>query len=190
MSASETRQTAGLDQLVQGLSDTGITREYSSPSLKRPSPGLAAKLGYDDDSTPLVRQSYGETLAKLGYGDAGPSIENVHSIFAAGLQRRRREALNFSSDTKKCDFDVEPPTKRRRFQRRNSKTPAMLFKSMSFLPQDLFTDKETSSNTISAEQGIPRAPQDDDGDWDDGLEIAEELVKHLQKRRLSDVTAH
>jgi hypothetical protein len=161
-------QQAGLDQLVQGLSDTDITRSSASQSLKRPNP----------------------ILAKLGYGDDGPSAENVHSIFAAGLERRRRAAISFSSDTKDGE-EAEPPTKRRRYQRRNSKTSAMLFSSMNFLSQDLFDDDNATANK-SAEDGkgsVPRAPQDDDADWDGGLEIAEQLVKHLQKRRLSDVSA-
>ena len=173
----QTRATsAGLDQLVKGLSDTDITRvtptSPSISSLKRPLP----------------------PLAKLGYGDSGPSLENVHSIFAAGLERRRRAAINFSSgDVKGCEYEAqEPPNKRRRFQRRNSKTPAMLFKSMNFLPQDLFEEKSSSEDKSKSEEEkrIPRAPQDDDNDWDGGLEIAEQLVKHLQKRRMSDVSAH
>lgn len=161
---------SGVDKLAQDFSGTGITRNLSQ-SLKRPAPGLA----------------------KLGYGDAGPSLENVHSIFAAGLERRRRAAaLNLGYESKGPDDDeAEPTRKKRRFQRRNSKTPAMLFKSMNILSQDLFEDTKPSEpwRTIPETHGRPESKQDDDADWDSGLEIAEEIVKHLQKRRLSDVSA-
>lgn len=76
------------------------------------------------------------------------------------------------------DF-VPPPVKRRRYERRNSKTPAMLMAmSASLVALDFTIDKEESERS----SGIS---DDDDSSWDGGLEIAEELVKHLQKRRTS-----
>ena len=70
----------------------------------------------------------------------------------------------------------------------------MLFKSMNFLPQDLFEEKPALKAELPAAT-IPKPvvkTEDDDEDWDGGLEIAEQLVAHLQKRRLSDasVSAH
>ena len=76
----------------------------------------------------------------------------------------------------------------------------MLFSAMK-MPRDLFdTDdddddgnKETSAKSVAStaqKTGTPVKPEDDDeADWDGGLEIAEQLVKQLQKRRLSDASS-
>jgi hypothetical protein len=158
---------SGLDQLVKDLSDTGITRE-----------------------APMVQFSAKDFLKRSLYSGNNDRMQNVHSIFAAGLERRRRAALlgYDDDDLQQKEAEMgEPAAKRRRFQRRNSKTPAMLFKSMSFLPQDLFNDEKP---TIVEAPVNTQASQADEDDWDGGLEIAEQIVKHLQKRRISDVQSH
>jgi len=168
---------APVDQLVKGLNDTGITRATPAPF----------------NAKDFMKRSL------YGYGNASggvttTSIENVHSIFAAGLERRRRAAmadLGYGNDacTANNDTQGEQPNKRRRFQRRNSKTSAMLFKTLNSLPTDFFAEE---SKKEEAPKPTPVVKTDDEDDWDGGLEIAEQLVKHLQKRRASDasVTAH
>jgi len=72
---------------------------------------------------------------------------------------------------------AEPPAKRRRFQRRNSKTAAMLFSTMSSInPADFLDDERSSSG--KEEESI-------EDSWDAGLEIAEDLVRQLKLRRIS-----
>ena len=159
-------ERAGVDQLVKGLSGTGITL-----------PQLTTK----------------SIMTKSLYGG-----QNVHTIFAAGLERRRRLAaaqlqLGYGVESAGTST-AEPPMKRRRFQRRNSKTPAMLFKSMNFLPKDLFEDKpsKVEDSAPKPQQQQRKTATEDDDDWEGGLEIAEQLVAHLKQRRLSDasVSAH
>lgn len=62
------------------------------------------------------------------------------------------------------------PSKKRRFERRNSKTPAMLM-ATSYLRRH---DADSRPVMDSMEEDVV---------WDGGLEIAEELVRHLQNRR-------
>jgi hypothetical protein len=74
-------------------------------------------------------------------------------------------------------IDDERPAKRRRFERRNSKTPQMLMAmSASLISLEfLSTNDDDDLSKSGSDAG--------DDCWDGGLEIAEELVKHLQKRR-------
>lgn len=190
-------RTGVVDQLVKGMNNTGIHKEAASSS-----------------SSSRSTIDFLKRNSLYGYGSSGGGpvvLDNVHSIFAAGLERRRREAycLGYGVDkttaaTTLSLSSAEPPNKRRRFQRRNSKTPAMLFSAMK-MPQELFdTDDDDNSSSssktpkevyASARAALQKAaPEEGDADWDGGLEIAEQLVKQLQKkRRMSDassVTAH
>jgi hypothetical protein len=166
-------ERAGLNQPVKDLTDTGISRV-----------------------PPLVQFTATDFLKRSLYSKNNDRMQNVHSIFAAGLERRRRAALLGYDDDgqqqQKGSEVEEPPAKRRRFQRRNSKTPAMLFKSMSFLPQDLFNDENSATTEATKNMATEhaKATQEDDDDWDGGLEIAEQIVQHLQKRRASDADSH
>jgi hypothetical protein len=71
---------------------------------------------------------------------------------------------------------AEPPFKRRRFQRRNSKTAAMLFSSMSSIAACDFGDGKEPTVEISRSA---------DDAWDGGIEIAVALVRQLKLRRQS-----
>jgi len=83
------------------------------------------------------------------------------------------------------DDSQEPrPNKRRRFQRRCSKTPAMLMAMSAAVLELDFLDEEEDKKEESTE-----STKDSDDSWDGGLEIAEELVKQLQQRRLSNASA-
>lgn len=116
---------------------------------------------------------------------------SVRSAFLQDCERRRKisgvsfesKGVSFEAEEKKDpeaidygygeDF-VPPPPKKRRMERRNSKTPRMLMAmnaslaSLDFLndTDDLFKT-ETTGNA----------------EFDSGLQIAEDLVKHLQSRR-------
>jgi hypothetical protein len=70
----------------------------------------------------------------------------------------------------------KPPSKRRRYERRNSKTPAMLMAMNAALSLEFMAEHDESERDSSHSS--------DDG-WDGGIEIAEELVKQLQNRRRS-----
>lgn len=100
------------------------------------------------------------------------SLNALISSHSVTLQSARealttKKSVAFESEAVDYGYDVDyapPPVKRRRFERRNSKTPQMLL-AMQALPVDFFTDDV------------------DDDEIDEGLGIAKELVKQLQNRR-------
>jgi hypothetical protein len=83
--------------------------------------------------------------------------------------------------------------KRRKFQRRNSKTPAMLMAMNSPLlfHLDFLEDKkeheQSAASAASATSELPKTfeftASNTFDSWDTGIEIAEDLVMHLQKRK-------
>ena len=110
---------------------------------------------------------------------------SVRSAFLQDCERRRKskgvsfEAVTESKPADEIDYGygedfVPPPPKKRRMERRNSKTPRMLMAmnaslaSLDFLndTDDLFKNDSTGND-----------------EFDGGLQIAEDLVKHLQSRR-------
>eukprot|EP00522_Entomoneis_paludosa_P011989 CAMPEP_0172443754 /NCGR_PEP_ID=MMETSP1065-20121228/3970_1 /TAXON_ID=265537 /ORGANISM="Amphiprora paludosa, Strain CCMP125" /LENGTH=174 /DNA_ID=CAMNT_0013194091 /DNA_START=28 /DNA_END=552 /DNA_ORIENTATION=- len=74
----------------------------------------------------------------------------------------------------------EPEPKRRRMQRRNSKTPAMLMAMSASIAAADFHGERKPAKIGADEIKVPK-PQSES--WDGGLEIAEDLVRHLQSRR-------
>jgi len=124
------------------------------------------------------------TTADYGHGDAAPADTDYGYGDAAPDGEPKKEEPQ----------EEEPASKRRRYQRRNSKTPAMLMAMNAplLLQLDFLEDSKEASEK---KQGVPTAsspllsPLSGSGlskdSWDGGLEIAEELVKHLQKRRQS-----
>lgn len=125
------------------------------------------------------------------------SSMSVRSAFLQDCERRRKsKGVAFASSAEKevdygygeTDKEVDygygedivpPPTKKRRYERRNSKTPRMLMAMNASLAtlDFLNDDKDDSLFKTSSTNG------DDDGAFDGGLQIAEELVKQLQTRR-------
>ena len=142
-----------------------------------------------------------------GYGDASPtcgspyslnrlmsnrsSLKNLHTAFVRDIEKRRgMKSVGFTT-TAPIDYaygegapDAEPPTKRRRCQRRNSKTPAMLMRMNSPLVNlDFLTELE--KDTKETKKTVLKTGEEDS--WDDGLQAAEDLVKQLRScRRNSD----
>jgi len=122
------------------------------------------------------------------------SLKAAHAAFVLDYekrksQRRQKKEVSFESDYGYDEDLVEPEPKRRRFQRRNSKTPQMLMAmSPSLLSLD-FLDKDKNEGQLrtTSRTPLPFSDDEDDDAWDGGLEIAEELVKHLQKRRDSQI---
>ena len=125
-----------------------------------------------------------------GYGDASPGSHHDPDATDYGYGEATPHE---PSDNKTQPFNYkaeEPDAKRRRYQRRNSKTPAMLLAMNSplLLHLDFLEDQKGLQNTstslpgLSPSSGSSSLPKDT---WDGGLEIAEELFKHLQKRRQS-----
>jgi hypothetical protein len=127
----------------------------------------------------------------------GSPLSAVRSAF---LDMEKQRSANTKAVNFECDYgygygygkdsEQEPPSKRRRFQRRNSKTPAMLMSISASLVQLEFLDEEKKEEEerrklLNLTKKEESSEDDDDDDWDGGLEIAEELVKHLQQRRRS-----
>jgi hypothetical protein len=122
------------------------------------------------------------------------SLSAVRSAFL-DMEKRRQvgaKAVNFDTDYGYGNDTVqEPPSKKRRFQRRNSKTPAMLMSMSASLVQLEFLDEEKKEEEERQKKltKVDTSEDDDDDNWDGGLEIAEELVKHLQQRRRSSTVS-
>jgi hypothetical protein len=75
----------------------------------------------------------------------------------------------------------EPPLKRRRFQRRNSKTPAMLLSGLASVISDFDFDNDVQKSKVTPPTS-PLLSADDSG-----LQIAQDLVRQLRLRRQSNV---
>eukprot|EP00527_Entomoneis_sp_CCMP2396_P003302 CAMPEP_0198144358 /NCGR_PEP_ID=MMETSP1443-20131203/14932_1 /TAXON_ID=186043 /ORGANISM="Entomoneis sp., Strain CCMP2396" /LENGTH=173 /DNA_ID=CAMNT_0043807735 /DNA_START=95 /DNA_END=616 /DNA_ORIENTATION=+ len=73
----------------------------------------------------------------------------------------------------------EPQSKRRRMQRRNSKTPAMLMAMSASIVASEFLEKGEQEVCKTKEAQLPGW----DDSWDGGIDIAEDIVNHLQTRR-------
>ena len=134
------------------------------------------------------------------------SLKSVRSAFVLDLEsNKQKKDVSFDAcdygygygpdeDDKPSQPQLEsPPTKRRRFQRRNSKTPAMLMAMNSPLlfHLDFLEDKKEREKTAAAGSEVSETSNSESqsrkpDSWDGGLEIAEELVKHLQKHRKSN----
>lgn len=79
--------------------------------------------------------------------------------------------------------DMKPPTKKRRFERRCSKTPRMLMSlSASLLSIMDGGDEEEEAVDARCQARLHRSEPclDKDADWEGGLQIAQELVQQLQ----------
>lgn len=122
------------------------------------------------------------------------ALKAAHSAFVQNYEMNKtqqaRKAVTFDYGYGYDEpLQQDRPAKRRRFQRRNSKTPAMLM-AMSAAALDLdFLDKEEEEEQNKTTTVKPVAEEDDDDSWDGGLEIAEELVKQLQQRRKSNASS-
>jgi hypothetical protein len=91
------------------------------------------------------------------------------------MEQRRR--ISFAAASEEKNSVSEPPLKWRRFQRRNSKTAAMMFSSMASI-----VSSDLRDSSIDEKPKEAKAPEDS---WEGGLEIAEELVRQLKLRRQS-----
>jgi hypothetical protein len=134
---------------------------------------------------PKTRMSLGgENYLASMMSSRRSGLHSLHTKFAEDIMMEQtRRAVSFEGSVEKQDLAEPPFNKRRRFQRRNSKTAAMLFSSMSSVVASsvLGDAKEPAAEIIS--RSAPGA--DDDACWDGGLEIAEELVRQLKLRRQS-----
>jgi hypothetical protein len=197
------------------------------------SPAEPVKAGHDAASVPDAvfkpSQMYGADKASTLFGGSPTSLNrlmsgrssmgsSVRSAFAMDLSRRQQKkdhsidlygyGYGYGADEEdktQSNTDESPVQKRRRFQRRNSKTPAMLMalNSPLLLHLDFLEDKKEQAKAAAASTATdgsetatvappsPVAPmtfgtKKATDIWDGGLEIAEELVMHLQKRRKSN----
>lgn len=100
---------------------------------------------------------------------ASSMLQSIRKKFAEDMKQRRL-VVSFQSE-EKTEVD-EPPMKRRRFQRRNSKTAAMLMASIVAANFEAEVDEEPYNNNAPSEEV-----------WDGNLKVALELVKELEKRR-------
>lgn len=119
----------------------------------------------------------------------GTSLKAVHKAFVLDIEKRRElKSVAFELDPQDYGYgdaspDIERPTKRRRYQRRNSKTPAMLMQMKSSLMG--FDLSKLDEETHGVEECTNALSVDD---WNGGIEIAEELVQQLRNRRQKRMT--
>ena len=132
-----------------------------------------------------------------------PSLKELDSFFMRSQSRKRSplrlsslptsrlESMNSDPDTetrRRISFEeepeketFEPQQKRRRFQRRNSKTSAMLLSSMSsIVSPEVRSSIAALDKSDETRSDIPDCPF-----VDDSLDVAEELVRQLRLRRQS-----
>jgi hypothetical protein len=199
------------------------------------SPAEPVKAGHDavsvTDTVFKPSEMYGADKASTLFSGSPTSLNHlmsgrssmgssVRSAFAMDLSRRQQQQKKDHSidlygygygygadeeDKTQSNTDESPVQKRRRFQRRNSKTPAMLMalNSPLLLHLDFLEDKKEQAKAAAASTATDGsepatvAPPSSVAPmtfgtkkatdiWDGGLEIAEELVMHLQKRRKSN----
>jgi hypothetical protein len=153
----------------------------SMQTLKRNAEELSSTYTAVEKSVPLPAKSLAlPKMSALGEGHSLASmmtsrrsgLQSLHMQFAAQMGQRGKVSFEVEKETQEA---TEPPMKRRRFQRRNSKTAAMLFSSMSsIVSADLESEKDESANKADSSSADA---------WDSGLEIAEELVRQLKLRR-------
>ena len=124
------------------------------------------------------------------------SLQSMHKKFAFELSQQQRRRVSFGEDPlptpssePSSSEPCEPPLKRRRFQRRNSKTAAMLLTSMSSIIASEFEKDEEQESGTTGEPPKTISTTHEDNPWDGGLEIAEELVRHLKLRRQANAAA-
>jgi hypothetical protein len=120
------------------------------------------------------------------------TLKSMHKKFSLELQSGRPQVMFDSTispvsheDSSTTQFSAsEPPPKRRRFQRRNSKTPAMMLSSLSSVVVSEFSNLDDCSTQSECHTKESTAPVNQNA-WDSGLEIAEDLFRHLKGRKQS-----
>jgi hypothetical protein len=145
---------------------------------------------------PTVQLCSGSLVSEASLGSLMASkrtlLQNMHKKFAEEIQLMDRPQANLdciesrvtmeeSSSTEDCDY--EPALKRRRYQRRNSKTPAMMLSSVSSIV-GLGLD-ELDEASVSWGQPSESETFIDSDPWDGTLKVAEELVRQLKLHRKS-----
>lgn len=168
---------------------TKLTRLEPENEAALPSKDTIELYGYGNLKSPCLHPSSSPmSLSKIISNRK--SLKAMHKAYALDLEKRQEpKSVTFALDQQDYEYgdaspDSERPTKRRRYQRRNSKTPAMLMQMKSALMMGLDLSKldeetheaEGSSRTLSVD------------DWEDGLEIAEELVEQLRNRQRNRIS--
>jgi hypothetical protein len=102
--------------------------------------------------------------------------------FGASIAMERsskRRSISFPLSLREQDAfqESQPPVKRRRFERRNSKTAAMLSNALTWITPAELEEPETKSAREDKDLDV-----DSVDPWDGGLEIAGELVRQLTLR--------
>jgi hypothetical protein len=109
----------------------------------------------------------------------------MHIKFAGELQIDLSDSsANAEESLSILDDSDEPPLKRRRFERRNSKTAAMLLSSVSTLVSSDF-DQLDDRTTQGDRRSLKSRLFNTDEPWDSTLGMAEELVRQLKLHRES-----
>ena len=153
---------------------TPVLNPRSLPLSPKASDFLYGSKGLTSRTTPLALNKMMSSSATF----------SVRSAFLQDCERRRKSrGVSFEPAEKKepdaIDYGygedfVPPPPKKRRMERRNSKTPRMLMAmNASLAGLDFLNDSDDLFKTEST----------GNDDFDSGLQIAEDLVKHLQTRR-------
>lgn len=201
------------DQSIDVLAhpDLSFTHNEMKNTLISPSIFKSAHMSsynrYNNSSKGLVSGSAPDSLNRLMANRGSLHASFMFNIEDA-MRNRLKQKKEKSDESEEIDYgygdatpddsdstlvrvaDEEPLNKKRRFQRRNSKTPAMLLalNSPILLQLDFLEDlkeEEKERRDAAAASSTDTNPFLTKDSWDGGLEIAEELVKHLQKRRQS-----
>ena len=153
--------------------------------------------GYNVDASPTKKTDHSNhSLASILASGRRASFHQLQQQFAldyslaqpdVDTSRRKRRSVNFAEEH--IPELQEPATKRRRFQRRNSKTAAMLFRTITEHREEIEQEAEKPEEQ---DHSLSSYLEDDVDTWanNDGLEIAEDIVRHLARRQNSSNTGY
>jgi len=119
----------------------------------------------------LYRLMSSQGALKSIHSAALPSVDNFRHLPNNSKCSRSTRTQRISKSVSFCN-DSARPMKRRRFERRNSKTPTML---MSMSPAASLFQLDFGDNEENEERN-------DDDNWDGGIKLAEDVVKQLLRR--------
>jgi hypothetical protein len=138
------------------------------------------------------RPSFATSLGTRGFAAATSSSQMLKPVLKTTAFDAEDYGYGFAEPSRRSPSpngeEELRPAKRRKFERRNSKTPAMLLQAMQeALDLDLLdvSDDETDEMKARPESEHKDSDGDDseEDNWDKGLVIAQELVKQLRERR-------
>jgi hypothetical protein len=189
---TQTKKHVVVDSVVKPLDLMASPKSSSSSSLVALCPPDSLRRLMTSGSQKSGRTPFTVDFDRLKKNvEAKTLSDEALDLYGYGYGYGADEGLKSCSSATATQSDEG--AKRRKFQRRNSKTPAMLMAMNSPLlfHLDFLEDKkeheQSAAPSATATSELPKAFEFTASkafdSWDTGIEIAEDLVMHLQKRK-------